>query len=156
MAVNHGDDILVSPQAHSEMLKAAECLASNEVRDKVMLLDDHAYLPGNRDVVSVLKKRNLPSYAIDQQVLDPICNRLVQFGIKLSVYLAQLGQAKHVQLMPQESMDDVLLQGGPFLFPIFTTNLVQLDAHVVETDCHLGRVVWQLSEGSLFNVIWKE
>ena len=55
----------------------------NEVRDKVMLLDDHAYLPDDRDVVSVLKKRNLPSYAIDQQVLDPICNRLVQFGIKL-------------------------------------------------------------------------
>ena len=151
MAVNHGDDILVSPQAHSEVLKAAECLASNEVRDKVMLLDDHAYLPDDRDV-----KRNLPSYAIDQQVLDPICDRLVQLGIKLSVYLAQLGQAKHVQLMPQESMDDVLIQGGLFPFPIFTTNLVQLDAHVVETDCHLGRVVWQLSEGSLFNVIWKE
>ena len=73
------------------------------------------------------------------------------FGVRHRFQLAQLGQAKHVQLMPRESVDDVLLQRSLLLSPIFTSNHLQLNSHVVEANCQLRRVVRQLSARGLFS-----
>ena len=89
--------------------------------------------------------------AVCEQFRHPLLDGLLESASDPFVYLAQLGQAKHVQLMPHESLDDVLLQVLLLPWPFFTSNLFQLNSHVVEAHCQLRRVVWQLSEGGLFS-----
>ena len=72
-------------------------------------------------------------HSLDQQVLDPICDRLVQLGIKLSVYLAQLGQAKHVQGMPEENIDESIQHWTRHSMP--PLNLHEVHTVLVTNQC---------------------
>jgi len=77
---------------------------------------------------------------ISKQVPHPVRDGLWELGSEPFVYLAQLGQAEHVQVMHRERLGDVSLQGSLLCSPIFTSNLLQLNSNVVEAHCQLRRV----------------